>query len=242
MQGVELFFEDCMITMARLADQGVLIDLAVTSPPYCVGQAYEEDLEWPEYQELLWQTYRALDTIIKPTGYFVINFGDQCRGKQLLNTSIPSTIPMAVTHWDCGTGVGWELQATRVWRKKRGGMGIPFVCNHYPRPVYDYEHIWTWRKPGETHREVVRSRALSQWGVLEFKGDLPKKRHAAAFPVGLPEWAIQVYSDVGNLVYDPFMGSGTTGWACQKLDRRFIGSEIDETLRPIVENLLGLNP
>ncbi|HEY45694.1 MAG TPA: site-specific DNA-methyltransferase [Anaerolineae bacterium] len=235
----ELYWEDCQVTMARLAAAERQIDLAVTSPPYMVEQPYEAGMEWIEYQDLLWNTYVGLDTILKPGGYFVINFGDQCRGKQLLGTQVPSTIPMSVTHWDCGRGVGWELQATRVWRKKRRGMGIPFVCNHYPRPVYDYEHIWTWRKCAETHHEVVRNRAMSQWGVLEFEGDLPKKRHVAAFPLGLPEWAIQVYSDIGNLVYDPFMGSGTTGFAALTLERRFIGSEIDESLREQVENFLA---
>lgn len=242
MQGVELFFEDCRETMDRLWMDGVFIDLAVTSPPYCVEQDYEADLTFPQYTELLWDAYQGLSHILKPGGYFVINFGDQARGKVLMETETHTTIPMAPTHWDCGTGVGFELQATRIWRKKFARMGIPFVCNHYPRPVFDYEYIWTWRKPDGEGKEVVRDRKLSQRGVLEFEADHPLKRFKAAFPVGLPSWAIEVYSDTGNLVYDPFMGSGTTGLACQKLDRRFIGSEIDEDLRPIVENLLGLRP
>jgi len=237
---VDLYFEDCWFTMERMKMDGVEVDLAITSPPYLVEQDYEKDVEMVEYQDLLWSTYWNLALVLKPGGYFVINFGDQARGKRFRETETHTTIPMSVTHWDCGTGVGLELQATRVWRKKFARMGIPFVCNHYPRPVFDYEHIWTWRKPDGVGKEIVRDRKLSQRGVLEFEDDHPLKRFPAAFPLGLPKWAIQVYSDIGNLVYDPFMGSGTSGLAAISLDRRFIGSEIDENLRDTVENLLGL--
>lgn len=236
MDDIEIRFESCLKTMEDMAPE--IVDLVVTSPPYFVEQEYEKGTEWPAYRDLLYWSYIGIARILKPGGYYVINFGDQARGKRIELTETHTTIPMAVEHWDCGRAQGLELQATRIWRKKFARLGIPFVCNHYPRPVFDYEHIWTWRKPDGTGKEVVRDRKLSQRGVLEFEGDHPKKRFKAAFPVGLPEWALKTYSDPGDLVYDPFTGSGTTAWAAQRLGRCFIGSELNEELYPIIEKLL----
>lgn len=233
---VEVRFENCLETMRNMEPESV--DLAITSPPYFVEQDYEKGVAWPEYLDLLWNSYVGIARVLKPGGYYVVNFGDQARGKHIKFTETHTTIPMSIEHWDCGRAQGLELQATRIWRKKFARMGIPFVCNHYPRPVYDYEHIWTWRKPDGTGKEIVRDRKLSQRGVLEFEGDNPQKRFKAAFPVSLPEWAIQVYSDPGDLIYDPFTGSGTTALAARRLGRRFMGSEIDIELRLVIQELL----
>jgi DNA modification methylase len=238
---VTIYFEDCDITMAQRLDSGG-VDLVVTSPPYMVEKPYEKGMEWPEYIDLLWRLYLGLRRILKPGGYACINFGDQARGKVIMGTETHTTIPMGVTHYDIGTYIGLELQATRIWRKKFARMGIPFVCNHYPRPVYDYEHIWTWRMPDGTGKEVVRDRKLSQRGVLEFdEKDHPLRRFPAAFPVGLPSWCIQVYSDPGALVYDPYTGSGTTGLAAVRLGRRFIGSEINDEYLEAIQQVIPIS-
>ena len=52
------------------------------------------------------------------------------------------------------------------------------------------------------------------------------KNHSAAFPVALPEWFIRLFTKNGDLVVDPFVGSGTTAVACQQLNRRCIGIDI----------------
>jgi len=230
-----IHFEDCRRTMARWFDYGYPeVDLIVTSPPYWVGKEYEEDLGWRDYLLLLEGMYRLAFPIVRPGGYFCINFGDQARGKLIDDTEVYTTVPMGNIHWHFGSLPGFELVGTRIWRKQFARMGIPFVCNTHPRHVFDYEHLWTWRKPDGNGKEVVRDRKLSQRGVLEFPGDHPLQRHQAAFPIGLPTWCLQVFSDVGSLVYDPFLGSGTTARAAAMLDRRFIGSEIDERLEETI--------
>lgn len=232
----DILIEDCRHTMKLMRARSVT--LVVTSPPYMVEKSYERNQSLDAYTKLLGDVYEGVRRILEPGGYFCVNFGDQARGRQLLGTQAFTTIPMAAYHWVLGRAAGLELVATRIWRKKFARMGIPFVCNRYPRHVFDYEHVWTWRKPGESGLEVVRDRKLSQRGVLEFDDDHPLGRFEAAFPLGLPEWAIRVYSDPGNLVYDPFLGSGTTALAAQRLGRRFIGSEINPEMRPIIEGLL----
>jgi hypothetical protein len=52
--------------------------------------------------------------------------------------------------------------------------------------------------------------------------------HAATFPVELPAWFIKLFTEPGDIVLDPFMGSGTTAIACIRNDRRYIGIELVE--------------
>ena len=62
--------------------------------------------------------------------------------------------------------------------------------------------------------------------VLEFAPIVNnKKKHSAAFPDALPEWFIKLFTDPGDLVLDPFIGSGTTAVAAIKLNRHYIGIE-----------------
>ena len=64
------------------------------------------------------------------------------------------------------------------------------------------------------------------------------KAHPAVFPVKLPMWFIKSFTNHNDVVYDPFTGSGTTGLACKKLNRRFIGSELNPEYMPIIEEML----
>lgn len=57
---------------------------------------------------------------------------------------------------------------------------------------------------------------------------LKKVGHPAAFPLQLPERCIKLFTYEGDVVLDPFMGSGTTGVACINNNRKFIGIELDE--------------
>lgn len=59
-----------------------------------------------------------------------------------------------------------------------------------------------------------------------FSGDHKATGHTAAFPVGLPQWFVLAYTDAGDVVYDPFMGSGSTILACEREGRTGYGMEV----------------
>lgn len=87
-----------------------------------------------------------------------------------------------------------------------------------------------------TNSEFV-SWSLAKWNVT---GESSKKiGHPAAFPLELPMRCIKMLSWLNAVVYDPFMGSGTTALACKMFERKFIGSEISEEYVKLAEGRLG---
>jgi len=208
------------------------VDLVVTSPPYFVGKEYEKKVGWAEYESLMANTYKEVKRILKPGKYFVINYGEMHNSKgRFYDCEVTSTQPAAPFHFMWGRNNNLDLQATRIWVKHHARTALGFVCNRRPRPAFDWEHIWTWRKKGDNGEEYVNKRALSQRGTLGQGWRSPAKLniHCASFPKELPDWAIKVYTKdsdrVNSVVLDPFMGSGTTIIAAIQLQCHFIGCE-----------------
>ena len=99
------------------------------------------------------------------------------------------------------------------------------------------------RKLSETDKQRDNSKVQSGFGknisnwvgrelayptnVLHLATECGNKSHSAAYPVELPGWFIRLFTQAGDVVLDPFMGSGTTAVACMELDRRYVGVEID---------------
>lgn len=225
-----LYNEDCIKHLKQI--QQNTIDLIITSPPYHVEKIYERKVTYAEYCAMMNDFFMESNRVLKPGSYMVVNFGDYFNsGNRFYEADIPACYPASINYYSWGvSNANMDLQATRIWRKQFAKMGIPFVCNKHPRPIFDYEHVWTFRKKNGENKEFVNDRKLSQRGVIgetwTKKADI--KTHPAAFPVELPLWAIQVYSQKeGDIVLDPFMGSGTTGVACKTLNRNFIGIELD---------------
>ncbi len=71
------------------------------------------------------------------------------------------------------------------------------------------------------HRETVYPT-----NVLHLATETKNRRHSAVFPEALPEWFIKLFTQEGNTVLDPFMGSGTTIKVARRMNRRGIGIEI----------------
>jgi DNA modification methylase len=227
---IHLVQGDCIEKMKLLPNE--CIDLVVTSPPYYLNKEYEKTISYMAYCEMMEQAFLEWKRVLRGGGYAVINFGDYFNsGNRFYPADVPSCYPASLNYFEWGAKIAqMDLQATRIWRKQFAKMGIPFVCNTHPRPVFDYEHVWTFRKKNGDSQEKVFDRKLTQRAVIgeDWTSKAGLNIHCAAFPVELPEWAISVYSDAGARVLDPFMGSGTTGVACKNLGRSFIGIELNK--------------
>jgi len=224
-----IYLGDCLSLFNLVPDN--FIDLIITSPPYFLNKEYEKSWTLEYFETLMSGCFKQCQRVLKPGGYFVVNFGDCFNsGNRFYEAEVPSVYPAACYYFKWARECNFDLQATRIWRKKFAKMSIPFVCNTHPRNIFDYEHIWTFRKHGNK-TEFVNDRKLSQRGVLGEDWTSPAKidKHCAAFPIELPEWAIKVYSKNENdIVLDPFIGSGTTAVACINLNRAYVGFELSE--------------
>ena len=74
--------------------------------------------------------------------------------------------------------------------------------------------------------------------VLHLATEVSNKNHSAVFPVELPSWFIKLFTKEGDIVLDPFMGSGTTARAAEKLHRNYIGIELKEEYIELANELL----
>lgn len=223
-----IYNEDCVEGMRQLPDESV--DCIVTSPPYFLNKKYEKSWNYDFYCRLMENVFSESQRILRGGGYMIVNFGDYYNsGNRFYDAEVPSVYPAAINYFNWGMKNDFDLQATRIWRKQFAKCTIPIVCNTHPRNVFDYEHIWTFRKKG-CSEEFVNNRKLSQRGVVgeNWNSQAMLSEHCAAFPLELPRWAIIVYSNENDLILDPFMGSGTTAIACIKENRHFIGFELDE--------------
>lgn len=227
----KIILRNCLDVMKEMEDNS--ISLIITSPPYYLNKEYEKTISYEDYCDLMQKSFVEWNRILKPGGYAVVNFGDYFNsGNRFYNADVPACYPASLNYFKWGVEVAkMDLQATRIWRKQFARMGIPFVCNHHPRPIFDYEHIWTFRKRNGSKEEFVIDRKLSQRGVIgeTWTSSAGNNKHCASFPVELPLWAINVYSkSEEDIILDPFAGILTTALAAIKTNRKYIMIEMVE--------------
>lgn len=112
---------------------------------------------------------------------------------------------------------GWALRSEIIW--DRGG-GMMFNARMFVR--FDERILWFVRS-----REWIWNQEFVGLGTIWRIARAQNKEHPVAYPVELPTNCIGAATNLGGVVLDPFMGSGTTGVACVKLGRKFIGIEIE---------------
>ncbi|MFA5136145.1 MAG: site-specific DNA-methyltransferase [Patescibacteria group bacterium] len=100
---------------------------------------------------------------------------------------------------------------------------------------------WLNRKKVLPHNVIVFEQEHYVTNVIEFATVCYNKKHSAAFPLELPTWFIKLFTKKGDIVLDPFLGSGTTAYAALALERKYIGIEINKNfIRDAEETLKEL--
>ena len=214
--------------MDALPDQ--CVHLMVTSPPYNVRKEYDEDLTLTEYLAMLEQVFRETYRVLVPGGRACINIANLGRKPYIpLNAFIAQMmielgfLMRGEIIWDKGSSVG-SSTAWGSWMS---------ASNPTLRDVHEYILIFSKgrfkRQKDERQATIERDEFLEYTkSVWQFPTESAARiGHPAPFPVELPRRLIQLYTFTGDLVLDPFIGSGTTGIAALNTGRHFVGYEVD---------------
>ena len=147
-------------------------------------------------------------------------------GKYATQTRV-SIVGGWVEKW--GTAAGFYLYDRRIWVKDAAWENSKWSTLSY-RAVDEFEYLYIFWKPGITiiSRDKLTSPEWSEWGsraVWQIPSVRANDDHEAKFPLELPRRVIELLTDPGEIVLDPFMGSGTTAEAAIIEGRRYIGIE-----------------
>lgn len=222
-----IYCEDAR-SMEALPDNAV--GLAFTSPPYNVGKDYEGDLDLENYLELIRDVGAEVYRALRPGGRYLVNIANLGRKPYL---------PLHAYFWQVHTELGFLPMGEVVWQKARGASGScawgSWLSARSPRLRDLHEYILVLAKQaysrpdkGESdiEREEFMAATLSIWEIAPVSAR--RIGHPAPFPTALAERAIQLYSYRGDVVLDPFCGSGTTCAAAARLGRHYVGYDVSE--------------
>lgn len=246
---VAIYHKSCE-RMEELADGSV--DLVVTSPPYWNSVDYDQHTKDPEawyrtrkgtsYDEYLdWLThcFREVFRVLKPGGYCGVVIGTVLYEGRYY--------PLPYHFVSVMENIGYGLEQDIIWHKVTGGVKRAGVTIQHPYPGYYKPNIMTefilvFKKPGPAiYQRSTEEKEKSQIPIDDlFKHELANNvwhiapvppnaiAHPCPFPEEIPFRLILLYSYRGDLVLDPFMGSGTTLKVALHLGRRAVGYDVEE--------------
>lgn len=217
------------------------IALTVTSPPYFCGKDYEQDYTFDDYRNLLRETFHNVAQRTITGGKICINIADiaafsKVSGLVEENIQISREIQEWLREEDC------YLLARTIWAKDDPWVNSQHVGYHdkipatYVRQLPSFEYVWTYYKNTPGRKDVgpitdyVSKKDWKNWvsSVWYIRSVQANNDHPAKFPEELARRLILLYSIPGDLVFDPYTGSGTTAVVAHKNRRRFAGTERDK--------------
>jgi DNA modification methylase len=225
--------------MKEVEDESTV--LIFTSPPYYnakdYSQAIKDDMgrcaSYHQYRMSLIEVWRECERTLKPGGFLAVNID---------NTTVDGEIYPCAVHifHDILETTDLKLKENIYWRKQPqfgDQRGNHIKQNPYPRYYYPYrmvEPIYIFQKQGKTikrHKfprdkipeDIARDWAFNDWNVAA-----RDSMHPAAFPEELAERLIRLYTETGEMVGDPFAGSGTVMAVAKRWKRSCWSYEINK--------------
>jgi len=245
--------------MIEVPDKSV--HLIITSPPYWQLKDYEAvnqigfDNNYEDYinnLNLVWkECYRVLHNGCR----LCVNIGDQFA--RAIYYGRYKVIPIREEIIKFCEIIGFDYMGAIIWQKvttsNTTGGGTQMGSYPYPRNgilKIDYEFILIFKKLGESPKPTQKQKELSkmtneEWntyfaGHWNFAG-ARQDNHIAMFPEELPKRLIKMFAFAGDIVLDPFAGSGTSNLAAKNLGRNSIAYEINPEFIPVIKEKLRAN-
>jgi len=214
--------------------------------------------EYEAYLLALDEVWKEVERTLKPNGKLCVNTPLMPIQKNDLNTHYTRDI------FNLNSGIenhilkyaGLYLMDIYIWNRtnptKRLMFGsYPFPPNFYAQNTIEFVSVYVKDgKPEKRSEDIKEASKLSQSEWLEYtkqvwdipipnKGDEAYGEHPAIMPLELAQRLIKLYSFVGDIVLDPFLGSGTTAKAAITQNRRYIGYEINKAYKKTIDKKIA---
>ncbi len=214
--------------MKEVPDNSVAV--AFTSPPYNVGKDYDDDMTLEGYLELIQNVGRDVYRVLRPGGRYIIN---------VANLGRKPYIPIHTFFWDIHIECGFLPMGEIVWQKGKGANSSTawgsWLSSKAPRlrDIHEYLLVLAkqdYSRPDKGESDIEKDEFMaSTLSVWEVPPESARRvGHPAPFPVKLAARVIRLYSYLGDVVLDPFVGSGSTCVAAALNGRHFVGYDISQ--------------
>lgn len=234
-----IYCADCISSMKKINEE--TIALTVTSPPYNIGKAYETPSNVKDYINWCESWIKEVYRITKKDGSFWLNIG------YLEVEEKAKALPIAYLLWD---KVTFYLIQEIIWNYGAGVAGRKFFSPRnekilwYVKNKDDYTFNLddirdknvkypNQKKNGKLKCNPLGKNPSDVWQIAKVtsgtnRSSKERTSHPAQFPLAMIDRIIKAGSNEGDLILDPFMGSGTTAITAMSNNRRYIGFEISE--------------
>jgi len=242
---IELYKGDCLEVMDRLIADGVKVDAVITSPPYNAKKEYEKELSLSEYKKFAEKWVGKIEKLLSDNGVFWLNVGYM---KLDRNETLPLTylyheicnLPMVQEIvWHYGGGMSYKLRYTHRTERWQWYAKNPNTCIFNLDEVRDL----SLNKTNDKRNHKLGKNPTDYWHfdrVNSGTGKVKEKtEHPCQFSEKMVTRIVKANTNENQIVLDPFMGSGTTGVVCKKLNRNFIGIELDDKYFEIAEGRMN---
>lgn len=250
----QILVGDCEEILRELPDNSV--DLIFTSPPYA-DQRKSTYGGVPPDEYVAWFLPKAAQflRVLKPTGTFILNIKERVVDGERHTYVIELILAMRRQGWLWTEEFIWHKKNSYPgkWPNRFRDNWERLIQFNKTKKFHMYQEavmvpVGGWARErlanlSETDRRRDESRVGSGFGknvsnwlgrtlvyptnVIHMATECANRNHSAAFPVELPKWFIKLFTQPGDLVLDPFIGSGTTAVAALQLGRRYCGIDLN---------------
>ena len=261
----KLYLGDCERELKKIPDNSV--DLIFTSPPYADQRKNTYGgIQTDKYVEWFLPISKELLRVLKPTGTFILNIKEKVVNGERSTYVLELIIEMRKQGWLWTEEFIWHKKNSYPgkWPNRFRDSWERLIQFNKEKKFSMYQEevmvpVGDWAKTrlkrlSTTDKTRDESKVgsgfgknISNWldrekayptNVIHLATECNNKKHSAAFPEGLPQWFIKLFTKEGDTVLDPFMGSGTTNVIASRMRRNSIGIEIIEEYYKIVEKEL----
>ena len=245
---------NCIAGMQQLDDE--CIDLVVTSPPYDDLRTYNDNTKWDI--NVFYSVAAQLNRVLKPGGVIMWNVNDATIKGSESGSSFRQALHFmelglrlhdTMIYEKTGTAFASGVNSVRYTQQFEYcfilSKGKPkthtLLCDKKNKWAghQSWGNAQTRKKDGSIHDPGKKSKEIKEWGVrtniwkIKNSGGFGQSsktsyKHPATMPEELARGHIHTWSNEGDLILDPFMGSGTSAQICLEMLRNFIGFEIDD--------------